>query len=104
MKDTKKLILTESERDAIVTMIKIANDAMIDYQDIFKLICPKESGPDTIKGDVLLDMVIDFVHRHYNPVEDQDFIVDDRLVNQISSGDYDEAIFTIEHYFERIEK
>jgi len=100
---TRKTILTKLEIDAIATMIKIANDAMIDYQDIFKIICPNESDPGNIKGDALLDMVIDFIHRNFTPIEDQEFIVDDRLVNQISSGDYIEAIFTIEHYFERKE-
>lgn len=100
---TKKIILTKFEMDAIATMTKIANDAMTDYQDIFKIICPKESGPGDIKGDTLFDMVINFIHRNYIPIEDQEFIVDDRLVNQISSGDYIEAIFTIEHYFERKE-
>ena len=88
-------------------MIKIANNAMIDYQDIFMIICPNKSSPNNIpnniKGDALLDMVIDFVHRNYIPIEDQEFIVDDRLVNQICSGEYIEVIFTIEHYFERKE-
>jgi len=99
----KRTILTKFEIDAITTMIRIANDAMIDYQDIFKIICPDESGPGNIKGDALLDIVIDFIHRNFTPVEDQVFMVDDRLVNQISSGDYIEAIFTIEHYFKRNE-
>jgi len=100
---TRKTILTKLEIDAIATMIKIANDATIDYTDIFKIICPKESVPCNIKGDTLLDMVINFIHRHFTPIEDQEFIVDDRLADQITSGDYIEVKFTIEHYFERKE-
>ena len=98
----KKILLTDVEKDAIKTMMKIVNDSLIDHQDILKILCPKEKGILNSKSDEYTDMVIDFIHRHFDPVEDQEYCVDDTMVNYICTCD-EFVIDIIENHFVRKE-